>query len=406
MDSDCGLEAGVAVDAVTVGVEGCMIEGDLAVMNVRRGRDSGVVLGCLFYPMTREAEIAWASLFPGMEAGERAEPLLEIRCGSCHSTVGVARDPGTDDGPLVVTCDTCSQEYDLNLDGILSRHEEVRADARVIAQLNHIDLPAAYSVLLGIMTLAQVRDMYELGREPDAPEASATSAAPYDPGFSEAVDAGRLTAEQAALRGDRDAFVKRLVERHRLAQPLALAVADNRLSLLAALRQQGRRERIHVEPPAAPRRRRPTKVALVTILLTLLAAVGAYQGRLVLNRAQEEEDRIAAIDRQRQAIKITRIAKDESGRVIEISGPDPTSVLLAYCVRGQCEPLETVAPVAGPAGVRLGIFAANDGLGPRSAIRIRRRSGAHEWVVGDGSHPIAVAEAPDLPPGTARFPLR
>jgi hypothetical protein len=406
MDIDPGLQVGATLDTVTVGIEGRMIEGDLTVMNVRKDGDSGVVLGCLFYPLTREAETTWASLFPGTGAHESTAPLLEIRCGSCHSTIRVARDPGTDDGPVVVTCDTCSQEYALNLDGIISRHEEVRADARVIARLNRIDLPAAYSVLLGIMTLVQVRDMYELGRAPDAPEAGAASSSPYDPGFGEAVDAGWLTAGQAALRGERAAFVDRLVERHRLSRPLALAVADNRLSLLTALRQQGRRERIHVAAPTTTHRWRPATVTLVTILLVLLAAVGAYQGGLALNRAQEEEERIAAVDRQRQTIKATRIAKDESGRVIEISGPDPTSVLLAYCLRDQCEPLETAAPVAAPAGVRLGIFTTHDGLGPRSAIRIQRRNGAHDWVVGDGSNPIAVAEAPDLPPGTARFPLR
>ena len=189
--------------------------------------------------------------------------------------------------------------------------------------------------------------------------------------------------------------------------PLALEIADNRLSLLQAIRQRGPRERIRIDPQKSLRSKPRTAALLVpaVLLLVLLATLGAYLGSQMLNRAQEDE-RVEAADRRQRTIRGTRVAKDDLGRAVEISGPHPESVLMAYCRPGRHGELEIAVPVPPRAGERLGIFTDRDASGSRFAILIRRRGGSGEWVAGDGSNPIAVTEAPDLPPRTPRYPVR
>ena len=196
-----------------------------------------------------------------------------------------------------------------------------------------------------------------------------------------------------------------MARRHGLSISLALAVADNRLSLLQAMRKRGPGERIHVGAHKKSPRARPRRVALVAVLLLALVSIGAYQGHQVLNRLQED-GRTAAADRRQQIIGATRVAKDELGHAIEISGPDPESVLMAYCRPGRHAELEIAVPVPQQTGVRWGIFTDREANGTSFAIRIQRRSGAREWFAGEGSDPIAVTDAPDLPAGTPRYPVR
>ncbi len=252
------------------------------------------------------------------------------------------------------------------------------------------------------MTLSQVLDLYDADRAPEAPAATEATSAKYDRGFQGAVESGRLTVEQAVQRGDRASFASRLAERHGLPMPLALAVADNRLSLLKAVQQRGPRERIQVGPQRMPPSAMPWAVAFVAVLLVLLASIGAYQGRQVL----KEDERTAAADRRQRIIRAVQVTKDEAGRAIEISGPNPESVLMAYCRPGRHGELEVAVPVPPRVGVRLGIFTDHDSRGSRFTIRIQRRNDAREWVAGDGSDPIAVTEAPELPADAPRYPVR
>ncbi len=137
----------------------------------------------------------------------------------------------------------------------------------------------------------------------------------------------------------------------------------------------------------------------------LLAFIGAWQGRQMLNRLQADE-RTAAADRRQRIIRATRVAKDELGRATEISGPNPESVLMAYCRPGRHGELEIALPDPPQTGLRWGIFTDRDVPGSRLAIQIQRTSGAREWVAGNGSDPITVSAAPDLPANTARYPVR
>jgi hypothetical protein len=143
----------------------------------------------------------------------------------------------------------------------------IHQDALVLAKGNEIDLPAAYSVLLGVFGLDQARD----GCDPSLC-ASNDSADPepgddYDHAFVDAIKAGHLTAEQAMQRGNRDAFAKSLVGQHRLPMEQALAVADNRIPLLAAIRARKPKTRINLDPERSRRVSAPLVIAAAVILV-------------------------------------------------------------------------------------------------------------------------------------------
>ena len=403
------IEAGTELKDVTVRIGGSFILGDLTLLNVHASSGSGVQAGCLFYPRVGADEGTWLSALTSLirqgSAGEDSEtgvPLLAIRCGSCHATICLSESPSV---VFVVVCESCSQEHTLpdpSLVALMGTPE----GARELARENGIDLPGAYSVLLGILTLEQVRDMYGTRQPaPAAPAATEVMSAEYDSGFQKAVEAGSLTVAEAIQRGDRTAFASRMAKRHGLPMALALEVADNRLSLLNAVRQQGPRKRIRVGPQRVPTSGMPWAPAFVAVLLILIVSIGAHKGGQAVNRLEQDE-RTAAVDQRQRMIQGTRVAKDELGRVIEVSGPNPESVLTAYCRPGQHGELEIALPVPPRAGVRWGIFTDHDASGSRFAILIQRRSGAREWVAGDGSNPIAVTEAPGLPAGTPRYPIR
>jgi hypothetical protein len=91
---------------------------------------------------------------------------------------------------------------------------------------------------------------------------------------------------------------------------------------------------------------------------------------------------------------------------VEIVGPDPVAVLLAFCSAnpqaGSLEPVEITETVPKLGNARHGAF--RDPLRPDVLLAIwmreDRRTG--RWVAGDGKGPIPVNEAPALPPGAFR----
>ena len=136
-------------------------------------------------------------------------------------------------------------------------------------------------------------------------------------------ESGRLSVGQAIQRGNRANFTSRLAERHGLPIPLALEVADNRISLLKAMRQRGSHELIRVGPQKSPSPKLRTAALLVSaVLLVLLATTGAYLGSQALNRLQEDE-RAEAADRRQRIIRGTRVAKDDLGARSKSAAPTP-----------------------------------------------------------------------------------
>ena len=195
---------------------------------------------------------------------------MQIRCGSCHGAVWV-QVPARTKRRTIVQCHTCSQEYDLG--SMLERVDlaNLHQDALVLAKGNEIDLQASYSVLLGILGLDAAKD----GCDPNlCPSHNTTDPDPdedYDHAFVDAVKAGHLTLEQAMRRGNRHAFAKSLAEQHRLPLEQALAVADNRTPLLAAIRARKPKPRINLDPE--PPRRAAVPLAIAAAVILVVAVV-------------------------------------------------------------------------------------------------------------------------------------
>jgi hypothetical protein len=171
---------------------------------------------------------------------------MQIRCGSCHGPVWVQITSRTKDR-TVVQCHTCSQEYDLG--SMLERIDlaNLHQDALVLAKGNEIDLLAAYSVLLGIFNLDAARDGCDPSLCPSTETPDPNADNDYDHAFVDAIKAGHLSPEQAMARGNRDAFAASLVRQHRLTLKQALAVTDNRIPLLAAIRARKPKARINLD---------------------------------------------------------------------------------------------------------------------------------------------------------------
>lgn len=330
-----------------------------------------------------------------------------------------------------------------------------------------VDMPSAYSVLLGIMSLEQAEvlrhtllpdsrpgtdDGLEIDLESDAPSAApGTDAAPakpvhpdslptipdFDLGFTKAMSEGHMTIQQAMTRGNRDAFAARLMRRHGLSEDLAYGVTDNRLSLREAMRQQEEQDEestIAVEPVWAAEKPRGASASRTQKLVVFgLAALGlsvvmwtTWSGRPADERQPPREANAAAVqsttsDGETPAVPALEVERDapagridvrtdEAGRVLEVNGPDPASVLAAYCEAAPTElglaPLEITDTVPRFRHARLGTFRDFAALDSDYAIRIHRDSRTGRWVAGGHeSVPIQVVNAPKLPDDAARIPV-
>ena len=160
-------------------------------------------------------------------------------CANCLSSTWI--EPARPTGEIRrVACGDCAQSFVVTHARELGNTaaEHYRAMVR-FAHANDIDMPCAYSVLLGVMPLAQakaIRRSRAEGQPTPEPEAKPLPDN-LDPGFHTAVREGSLTIRDALNRGNRDAFASALVNRHGLASALAFDVADNRISLRRAIRR-------------------------------------------------------------------------------------------------------------------------------------------------------------------------
>jgi hypothetical protein len=314
---------------------------------------------------------------------------LILRCKSCHGTVWAQPERGS--RRLELSCRGCKQRYHLEprqRDRIAGR--SFAKEARELAQDEGIDLPGAYSVLLGVMTLEELR-AYMSPRKIDLPEPAAAGASagpdaelPYDPAFQAAVESGFLTARQAGERGHREMLATSLAGRHGLPLKLAYAVADNRLSLVEALRKRdaAREQPLNLTVPAGPS---PRAIGL----FLALAACGA------LALALESWNRPAPVTR---ALGQAEMKVDHRGRLLRVAGPDPQTVLETYCAAGEAGPCRVLAVVpASSAGgrARIGLIRPSDDRGALLAITIEEDKAAGLWFAGDGETPIAVRSAPE-----------
>lgn len=194
-----------------------------------------------------------------------------IRCKRCHNSVWVETSE-LKDGVATGSCRTCNQDYSVG--GLSAKSSQDLATAtRRLAQEQQIDLPGAYSVQLKVMNLDAVREV-----SPAIAAAAAIAELPqeeFDPAFQPSVEACLLTASEAARRGVRENFAKSMAKRFDIATDVAYALADNRISMVQALRSRGPSPgpAVRVEAP----RRHAMSLALLLAAFALIAAAAGIK---------------------------------------------------------------------------------------------------------------------------------
>ena len=250
---------------------------------------------------------------------------------------------------------------------------------------------------------------------------------PYDAGFAAAVRDGCLSPQQAVERGDRRALALRLSQRHRLPMELALRVADNRITVPKALQHKAAIESQTPPPPQTSVSHGVWNLMVYSVGALILAALGVHihdvwgdyyarQGEpsLIASAAASPRHPVTApaaepaLPEAPPALTVPRT--DATGQLIEVLGPDPRSVLVAFCrsgrQSGQREPIEISPTVPPDAASRWGMFRSLGALDtPVRAILIRRDARTGRWSAGDGRSPITTVPAPELPPGTRTVPI-
>lgn len=209
---------------------------------------------------------------------------------------------------------------------------------RRFAEENDLDLPSAYSVLLGIMSPEQAQALrysrvsalqlqqeeqqqqqqqqqqrqaddldYELAAAGSSPESTAfqvvefvaarpspeptalqivqvaaarPSAEPdFDPAFAGAIRAGHLTVRQAIMRGDREAYAQYLIQRHSLTVQEAYRVTDNRSRLSDVLRPKEQAASSHVRGQAPSSSGTSPVLSWTVLALTAVGLVALISAR-------------------------------------------------------------------------------------------------------------------------------
>jgi hypothetical protein len=258
---------------------------------------------------------------------------VTFRCSNCHGVVWVPDSelPRQAKAPEVdVRCRKCARSFQFNAwSRVCTQGSAVAAEARRMVLGQGLDLPAAYSVALGIMTLEQV-----LAACPERP----------------------ATGSAGPRSGSRPTIVKRLGAFDALRWVAYVVILVAGLSYLATARR----------PTTAP------------------ADAPSV-------RAFAEGD--------------AQVIADDRGRVLQISAPDPWTVLRAYCrlgrLQGRLQALDVVVPAVSPQGRRLGLL--RDPATPQTvhAIPIEEDPTSGAWVSGDGRRVLE----PEIAPEWAQTPL-
>lgn len=327
-----------------------------------------------------------------------------IRCKSCQGTIWLQTDQKHS---ATVACKQCGQEYRFQAwEQLRSAERRLSENARRLAREENIDLPGAYSVLLGIMQVNEVRELGDHASTacrttapstgappespPDEPQGSSHSFR-YDPAFRAAVEEGLLTPRQAMERGKRDTYAGLVSNKHGLPMEKAYDVADNRLSLLEALRR-----RTAAPPQAVGVRLRPNWTRFAVWCAVALIPVGLVTAHFSgggIDAGVPDSHGVPTIE----FVGEVELRADDRGRVVQVLGPDPLSVLKTYCDSGlpggPFQPLKVVPSRRPGTRSRVGLL-----RNPRKkllAITIQEDRERNRWVAGDGRGPLVPKRAPD-----------
>ena len=321
---------------------------------------------------------------------------MYLRCSQCHAPTWIrSLVPGTFDS--TVACAECDHEHDLSRAEELGRdNKSQHATAQAFADQNGVDLPTAYSVLLGLVDLDAARE-HDAAQRQEARKAAAPTVTP-DP------EPAPMPQRPRAPRG------ARAPRRQAEAPPNAASNVT-----------------IHVERESAEERKRLTvgQFVLITIFAALVIGLTfrhatttmaemaqdareAEKNTIASAEAMEsaaEKEREAAIEAQKdqtpEALRAT-VERDEYGRVIRVEGPNPQTVLDAYCdaMRDGIErkPLGIAQASPPDASERFGVFQDYSRLESDHAIRISRDRDSRRWVAGTGRGPITTRRSADSTP--------
>jgi hypothetical protein len=357
---------------------------------------------------------------------------MYFRCLECQASSGVA---ALSKGQLA--CQSCGRSYPIERGRELT--PDSHQEAVSLSRSGGIDLPCAYSVVLGIMTLDQAQRISELAARAAAPVRRRTRVeTPDEDGAAEVryltqnKEVGRGVARalhsvrmaEAASQLNRAA--EDLAKQHGLPVHIARMVVDNRMSIDEAL---------HAKQQGSPRPRlldrlRPSNASATQIfmIVTAMLLIVFSIGRTAWHRQiSEVRDRVVrpsvsartvpsqlAIEEKpdpklpvRVNLGGTDVTRNEYGQVLQVLGPDPRTVLLAYCGVDlpipNCEPEALTDTVPRFSGARLGLFRKD---GTLYAVRIRRGGSGGDWAVGDGEEPIEWSDLADVRVGDRRVGFR
>ena len=393
---------------------------------------------------------------------------MYVRCTDCLASTWI--DVVQPDGRVVETveCGECGRRHAVApIEALKATVGDHYRRVLSFSGRRDLDMSSAYSVLLGIMSLEQAEvlqhtllpdskpgtdDDLEIELESDAPsEASDGAVSPakpvhpdrlpalpdFDLKFAKAITEGHLTLQQAMTRGNRDAFAARLTRRHGLSEDVAYQVTDNRLSLREAMRQKEEQDEESTNAAdlisAASKPRRAPASRVQKLVVFGLAALGVsvviwttWSDRSVEERRPEQQPNVAsaqstASESETAAVPVLdaendapsgriEVRTDEAGRILEVNGPDPTSVLAAYCEAAPADlglaPIEITNTVPRFRNARLGTFRDFAALDSDYAIRIRKDWRTGRWIAGGHeSVPIQVVKAPERPVDAVGIPV-
>ena len=350
---------------------------------------------------------------------------MYLRCSNCHTPTWIrSLVPGAVEQQI--DCAECSESHDLSRATELGQDNKSQYEtANRFASENGVDLPTAYSILLGLMTLAEARSA-------DAEQRDAARKAAAPPAASPAVPAAAPAEESSERPKGRDA-ARSAKRSTAVSQPHGLARPERREAprrIKPDRRAKGHAEgvTIHVEREMAEEKKRLTvgQAVLLGILATLiLGLTGRYalstraeiaaSGRAAerntaasaeaMRHAEEKKDaefRDEHRDETTPQVLSATIERDSFGRVVRILGANPQIVLDAYCseLRDGTDRKPIGLSQASPpdASERFGVFRDLSHLETDHAIRISRDRETRKWVAGDGRGPIRTRPSLD---GTA-----
>jgi len=193
---------------------------------------------------------------------------------------------------------------------------------------------------------------------------------------------------------------------------LALMVADNRMSVAQAIGARGANEPARPAPRARSVGLRPVMMIGIVIAITAWivlrpqaesAAVGTggLSRRLASAAAPVQEPESTGIAPAPDH-DVTTERIDPTGQLVEVTGPDPRNVLIAYCEAGggTRRAIEILPAVPPNPGLRYGLFQSLAHENSQRIIPIRKDAVTGRWVAGNGRAPILSMVPPLQPSGT------